>query len=225
MGSFLLFCFESDLLPELFVLLVEIEDLHPEEGLLFLLFLNEVHELLNLVLDSHIRALIMLDGLIQLILEAFELTHLALDRILELLDIQHIWLSRCYRALSAEDHLFLCLHWWLVVFLIDCINLHFYAFWSFLLFENFRNWLFFGLTFAVDSLVRGFLSSLDFDIFGIDCRSLSFDFSALIYCLCIDSTHFYFFLDCLRSEVGQLCFESLRVSISHLREFHCATFW
>lgn len=90
MGSFLLFCFESDLLPELFVLLVEIEDLHPEEGLLFLLFLNEVHELLNLVLDSHIRARILLDSLIQLILEAFELTHLALDRILELLDIQHI---------------------------------------------------------------------------------------------------------------------------------------
>ena len=90
MGSLLLLRFESNLLPELFVLLVEIEDLHPEEGLLFLLFLNEVHELLNLVLDSYICTLILLDSRIQLVLETFKLAHLTLDRILELLDIQHI---------------------------------------------------------------------------------------------------------------------------------------
>ena len=90
MLCFFLFCFGSEFLLEFFVLLVDVENLNPKKSLLSLFVLNVVHELFDLVLDSNISAFILLDILVQLFLEAFNLSHLVLDCILKLINVHHV---------------------------------------------------------------------------------------------------------------------------------------
>ena len=85
-----LLCFRLDCLLQSLVLPVELENLDTEETLLVLLFLDEVHELLNLVLDGDICAGISGHVLRQFVPESIELVHLFLDRSFELLDVDQI---------------------------------------------------------------------------------------------------------------------------------------